>query len=68
MQTVTLSSKFQIVIPRSIREQLQLMPGKKFRVIGYADRVELIPVRRVEMMRGFLRGLDTKIECGDDGL
>ncbi|HMJ07552.1 MAG TPA: AbrB/MazE/SpoVT family DNA-binding domain-containing protein [Pyrinomonadaceae bacterium] len=68
MQTVTLSSKFQIVIPQSIREELQLTPGEKFRVIRYSDRVELIPVREMEEMRGFLRGMDTIIEREDDRL
>ena len=68
MQTVTLSSKFQIVIPQSIREELQLTPGEKLRVIRYSDRVELIPVRGMEEMRGFLRGMDTIVEREDDRL
>ena len=66
MQTVTLSSKFQIVIPQSIREEMKLTPGQKFRVISYSDRVELIPVRGMEEMRGILQGMDTIIECEDD--
>ncbi len=66
MNTVTLSSKFQIVIPQAIREELQLTPGEKLRVLRFSDRVELIPVRAVKDMRGFLRGMDTMIEREDD--
>jgi len=58
MDTVTLSPKFQIVIPRRVRERLHLQPGKKFQVISFADRIELIPIRPMSDMRGFLKGLD----------
>lgn len=68
MDTVTLSSKFQIVIPRAIRKELRLTPGEKLRVLRYSDRVELIPVRPIEEMRGFLTGMDTSIEREDDRL
>lgn len=68
MNTVTLSSKFQIVIPRDVREEMQLEPGEKFRVLRYGDRVELIPVRPIEEMKGFLSGMDTTIEREDDRL
>ena len=62
METVTLSPKFQVVIPRAIRDALHLTPGEKFHVIRYGDRVEFIPVRPIQSMRGFLRGMDTKVE------
>ncbi len=68
MDTVTLSPKFQVVIPLVIREALQLTPGEKLRVMRYADRVEFIPVRPIQQMRGFLRGMDTTIEREDDRL
>ncbi len=68
METVTLSSKFQIVIPQVIRERLRLLPGERFRVISYGDRVELIPVRPIKEMRGILKGMDTEIEREDDRL
>ena len=68
MDTVTLSSKFQIVIPRAVREGLHLTPGEKLRVLRYADRVELIPVRPIKEMRGFLRGMDANIEREEDRL
>lgn len=62
MDTVTLSPKFQVVIPRAIREALELEPGEKLRVLRYGERIELIPVRKAKEMRGFLRGLDTTID------
>lgn len=68
MDTVTLSPKFQVVIPQAIREALGLTPGEKLRVLRYSDRVEFIPVRPIEEMRGFLRGMDSAIEREDDRL
>lgn len=68
MDTVTLSPKFQVVIPQAIREALHLTAGEKLRVLRYADRVEFIPVRPIQQMRGFLRGMDTGIEREDDRL
>lgn len=59
METVTLSPKFQVVIPQSIRSALQLAPGDKMHVIGYGDRVEIIPSRSMKSMRGFLKRADT---------
>lgn len=68
MDTVTLSPKFQVVIPRAIREALKLTPGERFRVVRYGDRVELIPVRPLKSMRGFVRGMDTTITREPDRL
>jgi AbrB family looped-hinge helix DNA binding protein len=68
METVTLSPKFQVVIPQSVREALRLTAGEKLRVIRYADRVEFIPVRPMKQMRGFLRGMDTTITREADRL
>jgi AbrB family looped-hinge helix DNA binding protein len=72
METVTLSSKFQVVIPKSIRLALQLAPGDKLHVIGYGNRVEIIPSRSMKTMRGFLRRAgrlaDTTIPRDEDRL
>lgn len=68
MNTVTLSPKFQVVIPQAIRKALNLKSGEKLRVLRYGDRVEFIPVRAIQEMRGFLRGMDTRIEREDDRL
>lgn len=66
METVTLSPKFQVVIPAKVREALGLKAGEKMRVIPYAGRVELVPVRPMKAMRGFLAGMDTTVERDDD--
>jgi AbrB family looped-hinge helix DNA binding protein len=68
MDTVTLSPKFQVVIPQAIREALQLAPGEKFRVLRYGDRVELIPVKTMKALRGFARGMNTAIRRDRDRL
>ncbi len=62
MDTVTLSPKFQVVIPQAIRRSLGLNAGEKLHVMSYAGRVELIPARKMKSLRGFLPGLDTSIE------
>lgn len=61
MEIVTISSKFQIVIPRSIRDSLGLHPGQKFQAIQYENRIELIPLKSINEARGFLKGIDTNI-------
>jgi len=66
VETVTLSPKFQVVIPKEIRERLSLAPGQKIQVIAYGDRIELIPVRPIKEMRGFLKGLDTRVDRESD--
>ena len=68
METVTISPKFQVVIPKRIRERLDLHPGQKVQAIQYGDRVELVPVRPIEQMRGFLRGIETNVPREDDRL
>lgn len=62
MAVVTISSKFQIVIPAEIRKALALRPGQKVEAIVYGDRIELVPVREPLELRGFLRGMDTALE------
>ena len=68
MTTVTVSPKFQVVIPREIREALGLQPGQKVQVLQYENRIEFIPVRPIEQMRGFLKGIDTIVEREQDRL
>jgi AbrB family looped-hinge helix DNA binding protein len=62
MGTLTISPKFQVVIPKPIRDKLRLSPGQKIQAILYNNRIELIPVRPIKDMRGFLKGIDTTIE------
>jgi len=66
METVTISPKYQVVIPKAIREQLHLTPGQKVQAVALGDRVELIPVRPARQLRGFLTGIDTSVEREED--
>jgi AbrB family looped-hinge helix DNA binding protein len=59
---VTISPKAQGVIPRSVRERLNLRPGRQVQVIPYQDRIELIPLRPARELRGSLRGISTELE------
>jgi AbrB family looped-hinge helix DNA binding protein len=66
MKTVTVSPKFQVVIPRAIRDSLDIRPGQKVQVIRYGDRIELILLRPIQETRGFLKGIDTTVEREPD--
>jgi AbrB family looped-hinge helix DNA binding protein len=66
MITVSVSPKFQIVIPKAIREALDIQPGQKIQLIRYQNRIELIPVQSLKKARGFLKGIDTSIEREED--
>lgn len=66
MTIVTISPKFQVVIPKQIRESLKLEPGQKVQAIEHDNRVELIPLRPITEMRGFLKGIDTTLEREGD--
>jgi AbrB family looped-hinge helix DNA binding protein len=66
MESVKISPKYQVVIPRRVRESLKLKPGQKVQVIEYGNRIELVPERRVSEMRGFLKGIRTEIDRETD--
>lgn len=66
METVTISPKFQVVIPKAIRERLGLRPGQKIQAIAYDERIEFIPIRPAKELRGVLRGLDTSFERDEE--
>lgn len=68
MDTVTISPKYQVVIPKGIRLQLRLEPGQKVQAIAYDNRIELIPLRPAAELRGFLRGIDTSVARDGDRL
>jgi AbrB family looped-hinge helix DNA binding protein len=61
MAVVTVSPKYQVVIPQRIREALGLKPGQKVEAVQFLDRIEFIPVRPIKAMRGFLKGIDTRV-------
>ena len=66
MEAVTVSPKFQIVIPRRIRQSLDIQPGQKVQVMRYGNRIELIPLRPIQEMRGAFKGIDTTVEREPD--
>jgi AbrB family looped-hinge helix DNA binding protein len=68
METVTISPKFQVVIPLKIRRSLALQPGQKLQIVVYDNRIELIPVRPITEARGFLAGMDSTVEREPDRL
>jgi AbrB family looped-hinge helix DNA binding protein len=61
MDTVTISPKFQVVIPKEIRTRLKLRAGQKVHAMVYDDRIELLPVKPARRLKGFLRGIDTTV-------
>ena len=66
MQTVILSPKFQVVIPRTVRESLGLRPGQKMQVVEYEGRIEFILEKDIAELRGFLKGINTEFEREED--
>lgn len=66
METISISPKYQVVIPKSIREALGLVAGQKMQALRYGDRVELIPLRPLSQARGFLAGIDSQVERDHD--
>ncbi len=61
MYIVTISPKFQVVIPLAIRESLRLEPGQKMQALCFENRIEFIPLKPIKSMRGFLKGIDTRV-------
>ena len=66
MEQVKISPKFQVVIPKAVRESLRLTAGQRLQIVLYGDRIELVPVRKIGEMRGFLAGMDTRFEREPD--
>ena len=61
MRAVTVSPKFQIVIPKEVREPIGIISGQKVQMLTYGNRIELIPIKPMSEMRGFLKGIDTEV-------
>ena len=66
MTTVTVSPKYQIVIPKEIRESMGIVSGQKVEVLSYPGRIEVIPLRPMKEMKSFLKGIDTTVIREDD--
>lgn len=66
MDTIKISPKYQVVIPRRVHEAMNLQPGTRLQVVPFGDRIELIQLRSAESLRGSLPGLDTRVERDED--
>ena len=66
METVTVSPKYQVVIPKRIRGELGVRPGQKVQVLVYDNRIEIIPLKSIQESRGFLKGIDTSVDREPD--
>ncbi len=68
MTSVTVSPKFQVVIPKEVREAMGIVSGQKIQMLTYRNRIELIPIKAMNKMRGFLKGIDTDVQRDEDRL
>ncbi len=66
MQTVTVSPKYQVVIPKAVRQALHIRPGQKMQVLEYNGRIELILEKDIKELRGFIKGVNTEFEREED--
>jgi AbrB family looped-hinge helix DNA binding protein len=68
MATVKVSPKYQVVIPRDVRERLGIRVGEDVQIFLYDGRIEFVPVRKAREMRGMLKGMDTAVARDEDRL
>jgi AbrB family looped-hinge helix DNA binding protein len=68
MKSVTVSPKYQVVIPKEIRDNIGLKPGTKLQIVNYGNRIELLPIVKIKNLKGSLKGISTTIERDDDRL
>ena len=61
MEATTISTKYQVVIPRKIREQFNLKPGQKVVFIPHRNSLRLVIIPPIEEAYGFLEGIDTEV-------
>ncbi len=66
MRAVTVSPKFQVVIPKEVRESMGIVSGQKIQMLTYRNRIELIPIKPMKKMRGLLKGIDTDVKRDKD--
>jgi AbrB family looped-hinge helix DNA binding protein len=66
MTAITLSPKYQVVIPKEVRRQIHLKPGQKFEVIAFQGHIELVPVVPIKKLRGIAKGISTEVDRKDD--
>jgi len=66
MVTVKVSPKFQVVIPKMVRERLGIRPGQKLQILQFSDRIEFVLLQNIRSMRGFLKGIKTDVRREKD--
>ncbi|HEC28237.1 MAG TPA: AbrB/MazE/SpoVT family DNA-binding domain-containing protein [Gammaproteobacteria bacterium] len=66
MRAVTVSPKFQVVIPKEVRDSMGIVSGQKIQMLTYRNRIELIPIKPMNKMKGFLKGIDTEVKREKD--
>ncbi len=66
MRAVTVSPKFQVVIPKEVRDSMGIVSGQKIQMLTYRNRIELIPIKPMKKMKGFLKGIDTEVRRDKD--
>lgn len=66
MLSVTVSPKFQVVIPKEVRDSMGIVSGQKIQVLTYRNRIELIPIKPMKKLRGLLKGIDTDVKRDED--
>lgn len=68
MTIVTISPKYQVVIPKDVRERLDLKPGQKVEAFAFGNRIEFVPVRAPGELRGILSGVENDFTREPDRL
>ena len=68
MNTVTVSPKYQVVIPQQIRQSMGIKPKQKLQMVMYQDSIEIIPIKPISTLRGTLKGINTDVERDADRL
>ena len=66
MTSVAVSPKFQIVIPKEVRDSMGIVSGQKIQMLTYHNRIELIPIKPMKKLKGFLKGIDTEVQRDKD--
>ena len=66
MTAVTVSPKYQVVIPKDVRESMGIFSGQKIQMITYQNRIELIPIKPMKKLKGSLKGIDTEVSRDKD--
>ena len=66
MRSVTVSPKFQVVIPKEVHESIGIVSGEKIQTSTYTNRIERIPIKPMKKMRGLLKGIDTGVKRDKD--